>query len=331
MVQDPSLTVQFCIILFNLLIEISLPEKGFLVEDSSEWQRPHMRSYLNIIQHILDRGVRKDDRTGTGTRSVSGVLFEHEMEKGFPLLTTKKMPFRLIASELEFFIKGITDKQWLQERNNHIWDEWASPVKAPYGHDDASKKRMAEERDLGPVYGFQWRHFNAPYQGFDADVSGQGVDQLARLIEKLKTDPTDRRMIVSAWNPAQFGEMALPPCHYSFQVTVAGGRINLMWNQRSVDVMLGLPFNIASYALLLHLLAKESNLGEGRLVGFLGDTHIYMNHHDGAKEQLSRDPNIYALPKIETENFTSIFDWTYEQTKLIGYESYPRIELQIAV
>ena len=290
-----------------------------------------MRSYLRIVQHILDNGIKKQDRTGTGALSVSGVMLEHEMDKGFPLLTTKKIPFRLVASELEFFIKGITDKQWLQERNNHIWDEWCGPKKIPYGRDEETKQKMKTERDLGPIYGFQWRHFNAPYQGYDASYANQGVDQLKRLIEILKTNPDDRRMIVSAWNPCQFDEMALPPCHFVFQVTVTGGKVNLMWNQRSVDAMLGLPFNIASYALLLHLLAKEAGLVEGRLVGFLGDTHIYLNHIDGAKEQLSRDPNKYPLPKLATENFKSIFDWAYTDSQIAGYESYPGIKFQIAV
>lgn len=290
-----------------------------------------MRNYLQIVKSILENGTMKDNRTGIGTLAIAGTMFEHDMSKGFPLLTTKKVPFRLIASELEFFIKGITDKQWLLARNNHIWDEWANPKKAPYGHDEASKKRMAEERDLGAIYGFQWCHFNAPYRGYDADYSGQGIDQLKNVVETLKKNPNDRRMIVSAWNPSMLGEMALPPCHYGFQVTVIDGKLNLLWNQRSVDTMLGLPFNIASYALLLHLLAKESGLKEGRLIGFLADTHIYANHVEGAKEQLARDPEKYPLPKIETENFSSIFDWKYEDTKLVGYESYPTIKLEIAV
>ncbi|HYE60208.1 MAG TPA: thymidylate synthase [Candidatus Kapabacteria bacterium] len=290
-----------------------------------------MKAYLDIVQHILDHGETKMDRTGVGTIAVAGAMFEHDMANGFPLLTTKKVPFKNIASELEFFIKGITDKQWLQERNNHIWDEWANPKKAPYGHDEASKQRMLEERDLGAVYGFQWRHYNAPYYSYNTDYSGQGVDQLKKVVDTLKTNPHDRRMIVCAWNPSMLGEMGLPPCHYAFQVTVINGRLNLLWNQRSVDTMLGLPFNIASYALLLHLLAKESNLKEGRLVGFLADVHIYLNHIDGAKEQLTRDPNLYPLPSISTEHFTSIFDWKSDDTKILNYQSYPKIAFEIAV
>src|SRR3989338_8968999 len=234
-----------------------------------------MKSYLDIVRNVLDRGERKANRTGIDALTVAGVMFEHDMAQGFPLLTTKKMPFRLIATELESFIKGTTDKQWLQERNNHIWDEWAQPGKAPYGHDEESKRRMREERDLGPVYGFHWRHFNAPYTHHDVNYTGQGIDQLHQLVQTLKTNPSDRRMIVCAWNPSMLHQMALPPCHYAFQVTVINDRLNLLWNQRSVDTMLGLPFNIASYGLLLHLLAKESNLKEGKLIGQLGDVHIY--------------------------------------------------------
>lgn len=290
-----------------------------------------MQTYHDIVQHVLERGIQKGNRTGTDALAVAGTMFEHDMSQGFPLLTTKKVPFRLVASELEFFIKGITDKQWLQEQKNSIWNEWAHPKKAPYGHDEESKKRMAEERDLGPIYGFQWRYFNAPYEGYNADHSGKGVDQLHRIIETLKKNPTDRRMIVMAWNPLALPDMALPPCHYGFQVTVIGNKLNLLWNQRSVDVMLGLPFNIASYALLLHLLAKETGFEEGKLVGFLADTHIYLNHIEGAKEQLTRDPKRYPLPRLKTEPFTSIFDWSYKHSTVEGYESYPKIDFQIAV
>lgn len=290
-----------------------------------------MKAYLDIVKHILENGEKKENRTGTDTYAVSGMMFKHDMADGFPLLTTKKVPFRLVASELEFFIKGITDKKWLQDRKNFIWNEWAHPAKAPYGHDEASQKKMLEERDLGAVYGFQWRHFNAEYKNYDSDYSEQGVDQLANLVRKLKTNPNDRRMIVMAWNPAMMSEMALPPCHYGFQVTVLNGRLNLMWNQRSVDVMLGLPFNIASYALMLHLLAKETGLKEGVLTGFLGDTHIYENHVEGAKLQLQRSPDDYQLPSLETNNFTNIFDWTYTDSIVNNYQSHPRIKFDIAV
>ncbi len=288
-----------------------------------------MDAYLKIVEKVLREGLRKENRTGVPALTAPGIIFEHDLSAGFPLLTTKKVPFRLIASELEFFIKGITDKQWLQERNNHVWDEWCSPRKVPYAHDAETKRQMREERDLGPIYGFQWRHFNAPYQGYDQDYSGLGVDQLKLLVEGLKKNPHDRRLIVSAWNPQQAAEMALPPCHYQFQVTVIDGTLHLMWSQRSVDTMLGLPFNIASYALLLHLLAKETGLREGKLTGFLSDVHIYENHAEKAREQLSRKP--HPLPQIVTKNFTSIFDWQYTQTEVMDYQSHPRIDFEIAV
>lgn len=290
-----------------------------------------MKAYLDIVKKVLETGELVETRQGTKAYTMAGAMFEHDMAKGFPLLTTKKMPMRLIASELEFFINGITDKQWLLDNNNHIWDEWASPVKAPYGHDELSKKRMLEERDLGPIYGFQWRHFGAKYENYDTDYTGKGVDQLKRLIDILKSNPRDRRMIVNAWNPMQLDEMGLPPCHYCFQVTTIDGKVNLLWNQRSVDTMLGLPFNIASYALLLHLIAKEAGLKEGKLVGFLSDVHLFENHVDGAREQLTRDPDKYPLPSITTENWKSIFDWKYADTKLEGYQSHDRIQFEIAI
>ncbi len=258
-------------------------------------------------------------------------MFQHDMSKGFPLLTTKKVPFRLIASELEFFIKGITDKKWLQDRNNHIWDEWCSPLRIAYKNDPETKQKMLEERDLGTIYGWEWRHFGAEYKNYQTDYTGQGVDQLKKVVETLKTNPSDRRMIVMAWNPLDVNKAMPPYCHYGFQVTVINGRLNLLWNQRSVDVALGLPFNIASYATMLHLLAKETGYQEGKLVGFLADTHIYSNHVEGLKEQLSRDPNKYPLPTIQTKNFTSIFDWKAEDTEILNYQSYPTIKFDIAV
>lgn len=290
-----------------------------------------MRTYLDIVKKVLDEGKLVSTRQGTPAYTIAGATFEHDMSLGFPLLTTKKLPLRLIATELEFFINGLTDKKWLQDHNSHIWDEWANPEKAPYGHDEESKKKMLEERDLGPIYGFQWRHFNAPYTNYDTDYTGQGVDQLKKVVETLKTNPRDRRMIVNAWNPQQFSQMALPPCYYSFQITVIDGKLNLMWNERSVDTMLGLPFDIAVHGLLLHLLAKESGLKVGKLVGFLGDVHLFENHVEGAREQLSRDPNKYPLPTIEIENWKSIFDWKVEDTKLLNYQSYDKIPFEIAI
>ena len=288
-----------------------------------------MKAYLDIIQNIIDKGELKHNRTGVDTIAIAGAMFEHDMADGFPILTTKSVPFKLVASELEFFIKGLTDKQWLIIENNHIWDEWCSSDKVPYGNDEETKKKMKEERELGPIYGWQWRNFGAKYINFSTAPEGKGIDQLKNIVEKLKKDPSDRRMIVSAWNPLDIARMALPPCHYSFQVTVINGKLNLLWNQRSVDSALGLPFNIASYALLLHLLAKESGLQEGKLIGFLGDTHVYVNHIDGLKEQLKREP--FPLPKIETNNFTSIFDWKYTNSELVDYKKQPSIKFDIAV
>lgn len=288
-----------------------------------------MKAYLDIIKKVKKNGTLRSSRTGIDTYAIAGTLFEHGMADGFPLVTTKKVPFRLVASELEFFIKGITDKEWLKERDNHIWDEWCSPDKVAYGNDEETKKKMLDERELGPVYGWQWRNFGSNYMGFYNKPNGDGVDQLKNLVETIKTDPDNRRMIVTAWNPKDQSSMALPPCHYSFQVTVIDGKLNLMWNQRSVDVALGLPFNIASYGLLLHLLAKETNLKEGRLVGFLADTHIYVNHMDGIKEQLKRKP--VSLPTIKTSNFKSIFDWKYTDSSVANYKPHPAIKFEVAV
>ena len=288
-----------------------------------------MQAYLDIVRRTMDTGVIKHNRTGVDAATVPGAMFEHDMSNGFPLLTTKKVLYRLVASELEFFIKGMTEKEWLRERNNHIWDDWCSPEKVAYGHDEETLRKMAAERELGPIYGWQWRNFGAEYTAHDQPPAGKGIDQLQNGIDKLKSDPDDRRMIVSAWNPVDFHRMALPPCHYCFQITVIDGKLNLLWNQRSVDVALGLPFNIASYGLLLHLIAKEAGLEEGRLVGFLADTHIYVNHFEGMKKQLARNPRL--LPSIRTAKFTSIFDWRYEDSVIENYDPHPGIKFEIAV
>lgn len=285
----------------------------------------NLRNYLDIVENILSNSRFKEDRTNHGTYSIVGVMFKHDMKTGFPLLTTKKMPFGCIAKELEFFIRGITDKRWLQERDVHIWDYWANPQKVPYSSSDPElQKKMFEEPDLGAIYGFQWRHFGAQYDGPDKDYSGKGIDQFAKLIETIKRDPNNRRMIVSAWNPCDMNKMGLPPCHYGFQVIVLDNKVDLLWNQRSVDTILGLPFNIASYALLLHLIAKETHLQEGELTGFLGDTHIYKNHMELAREQVRREP--LELGQIVTEKFTNIFDWTAKDSKVVGYKSHPKMD-----
>jgi thymidylate synthase len=288
-----------------------------------------MKAYLDIVQKTLGAGIRKTNRTGIDTIAIAGTMFEHDMADGFPLLTTKKIPFRLVASELEFFIRGLSDKEWLRAQNNHIWDEWCSPDLVPYGSDEQTRKKMMTERELGPVYGWQWRNFGAKYTSVNRGPEGRGVDQLAALVHTLKTDSESRRMIVSAWNPVDLPRMALPPCHYAFQVTVINGKLNLLWNQRSVDVALGLPFNIASYGCLLHLLAKEAGLSEGRLIGFLGDTHIYVNHIEAIRGQMERTPK--SLPEISTPNFTSIFDWHYGDTIIENYDPQPAIKFEIAV
>ena len=290
-----------------------------------------MEKYLKILQNILDNGYKKSDRTGTGTIAVAGEFFQHDMSEGFPILTTKKVPFNLVASELEFFIAGYTDKRWLQERGNHIWDEWCSPDIVPYDHGEDTRRAMFKERDLGPVYGFQWRHYNGRYIDYSCnEYEGlDGVDQFKNLVNTLKNNPDDRGILVVAWNPQMNHRMALRPCHWAFQCTVTGGKLNLMWNQRSVDAFLGLPFNITSYALLLHLLAKECGLQEGRLCGFLGDTHIYTTHVTQVKKQLSR--STYVLPNIVTNNFTSIFEWKYTDSELVGYEHHPGIAAPIAI
>lgn len=290
-----------------------------------------MKAYLDILKDICATGTFKENRTGITTILKSGMMFRHEMKEGFPLLTTKKMPFHLIASELEFFIKGITDKRWLQERNNHIWDEWCSPVKVPYSNSDTEiQKRMREEVDLGPIYGWQWRHFGAKYIDHETDYTNCGIDQFAEMIKKVKNNPDDRRIIVSAWNPLDIHKMALPPCHHTFQVLVNNDKIDLIWSQRSVDSILGLPFNIASYALLLHLICLETGYKPGVLVGFLHDTHIYKNHLRNFLEiQCDRIPR--ELPVIHTDNFTSIFDWNYTNSKVIGYDPHGHIQYDIAI
>lgn len=290
-----------------------------------------MQAYHDILERVLKQGIWRNTRTGIRALTIAGAMFEHDMAQGFPAVTTKKLALRVMMVELEAFIKGITDKRWFQERNCHIWDEWANPRKTPYGTSEEAKRIMKEELDLGPIYGFQWRHFGAEYEGPIADYTGKGVDQLSAIRRKLRENPDDRRMLVMAWNPTQLDQQALPPCHYGFQVTVLEGKLNLLWNQRSVDCGLGLPFNIASYALLLHLLAKEAGLEEGRLVGFLSDVHIYENHLDTIKTQLSRDPLKYALPTVETNMPNGLDHWTWEDTKIVGYQHYPHLTMDVAV
>jgi len=296
-----------------------------------------MKSYLDLVKKIIDapESAWKGNRTGIRAKSISGYMIEHDMSEGFPLLTTKQVSLKMVAVELEFFIKGLNDKQWLKDRGCHIWDEWCNPQKVPYGNDDETKMKMAAENDLGFIYGWQWRNFNGETRDkecTDRYNSQTGYDQLVEVVNKLHTNPSDRRMIVSAWNPNQLNQMALPPCHLLWQVVVTGEKfdtLNLNWYQRSCDTMLGIPFNIASYALLLKLLAAEAGMKEGKLCGMLGDVHIYENQIETAKIQLEREP--YALPTLELPGFTDFFSWTYEQRKIVNYKHHPKLEYPLAV
>jgi thymidylate synthase len=252
------------------------------------------------------------------------------MSEGFPLLTIKKVPFKIMAIELEGFIKGITNKNWFQNRNCHIWDEWCNPRKVPYGNDEETKRQMLEEDDLGMIYGSQWRDFHDPVARLYGDGSYGSVDQLKNIINTLQKNPQDRRMICSAWNPLALDRMALSPCHVMFQVSVLGNKLNLSWFQRSVDVPLGLPFNIASYGLLLHLLAKIYGFEEGILTGFLNNVHFYNNQMEGVQEILGRTTH-YSLPSIETKQCDSLFDWEHSLSSLKNYSCLPTVKMPIAV
>lgn len=281
-----------------------------------------MKAYKDYLQYVLDNGVMTANRTGINTLACSGYMLKHDMKDGFPLLTTKKMGIKNIASELEMFIKGIQDKRWLQERNNHIWDEWCNPQKVPYGNDDETKAKMLAEPDLGPIYGSQWVCFNG-----DAEKG----NQLKNVIETIKKDPTSRRLVVSAWNPLQMDQMALPPCHVLFELLCypESGTMDIIWFQRSCDSFLGVPYDLASYALLLALICKETGYTPGCVYGMLGSCHIYENHFDVVKEQLSRPT--HKLPTIEIENWTNIWEWEYSDVKLLNYESEGKLVGAIAV
>ena len=281
-----------------------------------------MQAYKDYLQYVLDNGVMTANRTGVNTLACSGYMLKHDMKDGFPLLTTKKMSIKNIASELEMFIKGIQDKRWLQERNNHIWDEWCNPKKVPYNNDEATKAKMLAEPDLGPIYGSQWVRFNG-----DAEKG----NQLKTVIETIKKDPTCRRLVVSAWNPLQMDQMALPPCHVLFELLCypEQGTMDILWFQRSCDSFLGVPYDLASYALLLTLVCKETGYAPGCIYGMLGSCHIYENHFDVVKEQLSRPT--HKLPTVEIENWTNIWDWEYSDVKLHNYESEGKLVGAIAV
>ena len=282
------------------------------------------KTFQETLELILTKGYKKEDRTGTGTISFPGVMIRHDMSEGYPLLTLRTVPFKSAAIELEGFIKGITSKQWYKERGCNYWNQWCNPQVVPYGTDDDTKKKMEECDDLGEIYGKQWRDFH--------DVTypwgGEHKDQLKDVVDTLKSNPNSRRMLCSAWNPLALNHMALPPCHFAWQVNVTDGKLNLFYYMRSVDFVLGNDLN--TYGLLLHLLAKESNLKEGMLVGFFADAHIYLNHIDGIKELLSRN-TMGNLPTIKTDNFKSIYDWQYSDTILLDYEPLPSVKFNVAV
>jgi len=264
-----------------------------------------MIQYLDLLRHILEYGIPKGDRTGTGTLSVFGYQMRFDLGQAFPLLTTKKLHFKSIAHELLWFLRGESNIHYLQEHGVRIWDEWAD-----------------QNGELGPVYGVQWRSWQT--------ADGRTVDQIARLIERIKTDPDSRRLVVSAWNVGELDKMALMPCHALFQFYIANGELSCQLYQRSADVFLGVPFNIASYALLTSMIAHVCGLKPGEFVHTLGDAHLYNNHLEQARLQLTRSP--LALPVLSLNSTVkSIFDFTYEDITLTGYQSHPGIRAEISV
>ena len=264
-----------------------------------------MKQYLELLRHIRANGVMKEDRTGTGTQSVFGYQMRFDLSEGFPLLTTKKVHLKSIIYELLWFIAGDTNVKYLQDHGVTIWDEWAD-----------------ENGDLGPVYGHQWRSWPAP--------NGRVIDQLSMVIDTIRRNPDSRRMLVTAWNPAEVDQMALPPCHCLFQFYVAGGKLSCQLYQRSADVFLGVPFNIASYALLTMMIAQVCGLQPGEFVHTTGDTHIYRNHFEQVATQLSREPR--PLPRMRLNpDVKSLFDFKYEDFTLEGYDPWPAIKAPVAV
>ena len=264
-----------------------------------------MQQYLDLLRHIREHGVMKEDRTGTGTQSVFGYQMRFNLQDGFPLLTTKKVHLKSIIHELLWFISGDTNIGYLRENGVTIWDEWAD-----------------EHGNLGPVYGHQWRSWACP--------NGKAIDQLSEVINLIQHNPNSRRMLVTAWNPAEVDHMALPPCHCLFQFYVAGGKLSCQLYQRSADVFLGVPFNIASYALLTMMIAQVCGLEPGEFIHTTGDTHIYKNHFDQVALQLSREPRKLPTMKLNPE-VKSIFDFKYEDFTLEGYDPWPAIKAPVAV
>ncbi|MFO1417176.1 MAG: thymidylate synthase [Methylotetracoccus sp.] len=264
-----------------------------------------MRSYLALLSDILSNGVRKDDRTGVGTLSVFARQLRFDLGDGLPLMTTKRLHLRSIVHELLWFLSGDTNVRYLQNNGVSIWDEWAD-----------------ETGELGPVYGRQWRAWRT--------ADGTDIDQLGMVVDALRSNPDSRRHLVVAWNPAEVGRMALPPCHYAFQFYVASGRLSCLFQMRSVDVFLGLPFNIASYALLTHMVAEQCDLLPGELIWCGGDVHLYLNHLEQAREQLTREP--YPLPSLRfARRPASLFEYRYEDFLIDGYQAHPNIKAPIAV
>ncbi len=264
-----------------------------------------MRNYLDLMQHVLSNGTRKSDRTGTGTLSVFGAQLRFDLNAGFPLLTTKKVHLKSILHELLWFLKGETNTKYLKDHGVSIWDEWASA-----------------DGDLGPVYGYQWRSWPAP--------DGRHIDQISQVLEQIRKNPDSRRMIVSAWNVADLDKMALMPCHAFFQFYVAGGRLSCQLYQRSADIFLGVPFNIASYAALTMMIAQVSGLKLGDFVHTFGDTHLYLNHLEQAREQLARQPR--RLPTLRLNPAVkNLFDFKYEDFTLENYDAHPAIKAPVAV
>ncbi|MGB3027355.1 thymidylate synthase [Paradevosia shaoguanensis] len=264
-----------------------------------------MKAYQQLLSDILEKGTDKSDRTGVGTRSLFGYQMRFDLSEGFPLLTTKKLHIKSIVYELLWFLRGDTNVRWLQERGVKIWDEWAD-----------------ENGDLGPVYGSQWRSWPAP--------DGRHIDQIANVVNSIRTKPDSRRHIVSAWNPAEVDEMALPPCHCLFQFYVADGKLSCQLYQRSADTFLGVPFNIASYALFTHMMAQVTGLEVGDFVHSFGDVHLYSNHFEQAREQLSREPR--PLPRLTLNPAVkTLEDFTFEDFIITGYDPHPHIKAKVAV
>ena len=264
-----------------------------------------MHQYHQLMQHVLSQGVKKSDRTGTGTLSVFGYQMRFNLADGFPMVTTKKLHLKSIIYELLWFLNGSTNNDWLKERGVSIWNEWAAP-----------------DGELGPIYGYQWRSWPAP--------NGQHIDQISEVVNSIKTNPDSRRLIVSAWNVADIPRMALAPCHAFFQFYVADGKLSCQLYQRSADIFLGVPFNIASYALLTHMVAQQCDLEPGEFIWTGGDCHLYSNHLEQVELQLSRNP--FPLPQLKIgRKPASLFDYAFEDFEIVGYECHPHIKAPVAV